>query len=343
MDTMSQTSVLLQWRSQKHLTKEMWSNANIYRPDRDPAVTTILGEQTHDVFHCFMLNTKINSTKCGGKLRGEVASFQLTTLQPGQQESNGPAPGAMTPLQPRERLDMNPSDQSYGWVRSDVVKEFQGIFLRSIFSDVCSVFAAKVSGVTTSPSPAGWRWRLGVWDCRNADLSIGLFGTREQLHALRTAKWCYFGVPMQLLDCLRWRWRTSPGLMTLRWKETYIWYWWHGPQSKFPLTRTHCFSATPSSARARKVAEECKDSTSILWGEKSARHAKLCGPIWNDVMSQFHFFCHQLFFTVPTRFCDEWLCRHQRKAIPKVLKIFPAFSGQLAICGAFTCRSFISF
>ena len=40
---------------------------------------------------------------------------------------------------------------------------------------------------------------------------------------------------------------------------------------------------------------------------------------------------------VPTRFCDEWLCRHQRKEIPFVLADSPVFSGQLTICGTFIC------
>ena len=40
---------------------------------------------------------------------------------------------------------------------------------------------------------------------------------------------------------------------------------------------------------------------------------------------------------VPTRFCDECLCRHQRKEIPFVLADFPAFSGQRTICGTFIC------
>ena len=58
-----------------------------------------------------------------------------TTLQ----ISNGPVTSAMTPLQPlalaQKRLETHFFDQChgcYGWVWSDVVKEFQGIFVLPI-------------------------------------------------------------------------------------------------------------------------------------------------------------------------------------------------------------------
>ena len=93
--------------SQRHLTKEMWSIC-LHRPDRDPAVTTILGEQqTHDVFHCFMLNTKINSTKCGGGVKWPVSNSRRSSLDSRNQMVLRPA-------------QWHESDQSYGWVRSDV-------------------------------------------------------------------------------------------------------------------------------------------------------------------------------------------------------------------------------
>ncbi len=85
------------FRSPKNTWPKQCGAKQTYTPSRPWARGHNNTWQTekHNVFHCFMLSTKTNSNKFGkdwGKSRDEVASFQLTTLQPEQQEtSNAPA------------------------------------------------------------------------------------------------------------------------------------------------------------------------------------------------------------------------------------------------------------
>ena len=96
----------------------------------------------------------------------------------------------LRPLRPAaQRLETHLSDQChrcFGWVRSDVVKECQGIFLRLIFSDVCKFLLPKcpmlphclflqlfgsitctVAFQTALLWPFGWPWtasaHLTIW------------------------------------------------------------------------------------------------------------------------------------------------------------------------------------
>ena len=94
------------------------------------------------------------------------------TLQPGEEISNALAPGAMTPLQPlaQKRLETHFFDQChgcYGWVGSDVVKEFQGIFVLPIADVARQCLCAKVSGVRHIAKPC--RIKMGNGTSRSSN------------------------------------------------------------------------------------------------------------------------------------------------------------------------------
>ena len=115
------------------------------------------------------------------------------TLQPGEEISNAPAPGAMTPLQPlaQKRLETHFFDQChgcYGWVGSDVVKEFQGIFVLPI-ADVARQCLC-CQGVRCPAYRQALQDKDGEWDFEIFEFPFAIFILPwEQLHALGTPKW----------------------------------------------------------------------------------------------------------------------------------------------------------